>query len=239
MSYVDGFVVAVPAANKEAYRRHAAEAAPLFREFGVIRMAECWGDDVPGGKLTDFRRSVKGEDGEIVVFSWLEYRSKAVRDAANERFRSDPRLREMGAHMPFDASRMIYGGFASILDEGAGGEMAYVDGFLVAVPTAKKGAYRDMAAKAAPIFLKHGATRIVENWGDDVPDGKVTDFRRAVQAAADETVVFSWIEWPSRQARNEGSAKVMADPLMQMDGQDMPFDGKRMIYGGFASLLDA
>jgi len=114
--------------------------------------------------------------------------------------------------------------------------MSYVDGFVIPVPAGNKESYRELAAKAAPIFLEHGATRIVECWGDDVPDGKVTDFRRAVNAEAGEIVVFSWIVWPSRAARDEGNKKVMADPRMKMDGA--PFDGKRMIFGGFGTLFD-
>ncbi|MDC0713992.1 DUF1428 family protein [Stigmatella sp. ncwal1] len=116
MKYVEGFVAAVPAANKEKYRQHAAEAATLFKEFGVTRMVECWGDDVPEGKLTDFRRAVKAEEGEVVVFSWFEYPSKEARDAANERMHNDPRMKAMGSQMPFDGKRMIFGGFVPILD---------------------------------------------------------------------------------------------------------------------------
>jgi uncharacterized protein YbaA (DUF1428 family) len=116
MSYVDGFVAAVPAANKDIYKKHAAEAAQLFHEFGATRLVECWGDDVPVGKLTDFRGAVKAEEGEIVVFSWIEYPSKEVRDAANAKMMSDPRMRAMGEQMPFDGRRMIFGGFETIVD---------------------------------------------------------------------------------------------------------------------------
>jgi uncharacterized protein YbaA (DUF1428 family) len=116
MKYVDGFVCAVPAANKEVFHKHAAEAAPLFKEFGATRVVECWGDDVPDGKLTDFRRAVKAEDDEVVVFSWIEYPSKEVRDAANNKIMTDPRMKEMGSQMPFDGKRMIFGGFMPILD---------------------------------------------------------------------------------------------------------------------------
>ncbi len=116
--------------------------------------------------------------------------------------------------------------------------MSYIDGFIIPVPADKKEAYRDMAAKAAPIFMEHGATRIVECWGDDIPEGKVTDFKRAVKAESGENVVFAWVMWPSRAARDAGNKKVMEDPRLKMDGE-MPFDGKRMIFGGFEILLDS
>ena len=116
MKYVEGFVAAVPASNKETYRKHAAEAAPLFKEFGASRVVECWGDDVPEGKLTDFRGAVKAKDDEVVVFSWFEYPSKDVRDAATQKMRTDPRMKVLGANMPFDGKRMIFGGFVPIVD---------------------------------------------------------------------------------------------------------------------------
>ena len=114
MNYVDGFVAAVPAANQDAYLAHAREALPIFKEFGALRMVECWGDDVPDGKVTDFRRSVKAEEGEVVLFSWIEWPSKEVRDAGMKRMMEDPRMRDM--KMPFDGQRMVYGGFRPILD---------------------------------------------------------------------------------------------------------------------------
>ena len=238
MTYVEGFVLAVPAVSKEEFRKHAAEAAPLFKQFGAIRVVEAWGDDVPDGKITDFKGAVKAEAGENVVFSWFEYPSKAARDAANEKMRSDPRMEAMGASMPFDGKRMIMGGFTPIVDESAPGEMGYADGFVVPVPDGNKEAYRAMAAKASAVFKEYGATRVVEAWGDDVPDGKVTDFRRAVKAEAGENVVYSWIEWPSKEARDEGWAKVMADERMKPDHDNMPFDGQRMFWGGFEPIVD-
>src|SRR6478735_4230222 len=110
--------------------------------------------------------------------------------------------------------------------------MTYIDGFVIPVPAGDKEAYRALATKAAPVFKEYGATRVVECWGDDVPAGKQTDFMRAVEAKDDEVVVFSWIEWPSKAVRDEANPKIMADPRMQPDGE-MPFDTKRMIFGGF------
>ena len=115
--------------------------------------------------------------------------------------------------------------------------MSYVEGFIVPVPAANQEEYRRQAAMAEPLFKEFGATRLVEAWGDDVPHGKLTDFYRAVAAEEGETIVFAWIVWPSRQARDEGHAKMMADPEMQ-PGPDVPFDMKRMIFGGFEIILD-
>lgn len=115
--------------------------------------------------------------------------------------------------------------------------MSYIDGMIAAVPTANKDAYLAHARAAAEVFKSHGAQKCVDAWGDDVPEGQVTDFRRAVQATGEETVVFSWITWPDKAARDAGWAAVMQDERMQK--LQMPFDGKRMVYGGFAPILEA
>lgn len=113
--------------------------------------------------------------------------------------------------------------------------MTYVDGFVTAVPTANKATYLEHAKTCFVVFKEHGALSMVECWGDDVPEGKLTSFPIAVQRKPDETVVFSWITWPSRGARDQGMKKVMDDPRIQ--AIDMPFDGKRLIYGGFEVLF--
>jgi uncharacterized protein YbaA (DUF1428 family) len=115
--------------------------------------------------------------------------------------------------------------------------MTYIDGFVLAVPTASREIYQKFAADAAVIFKECGALKLVECWGDDVPDGKLTSFPMAVKCGEDESVVFSWIVWPSRAARDEGNQKVMSDPRMQ-SMEKMPFDGKRMIFGGFETIVD-
>ncbi len=114
----------------------------------------------------------------------------------------------------------------------------YVDGFLLAVSNAKKEEYRRHAEKSAALLKEHGMTSMVECWGDDVPEGTLTSFRMAVKQVEDETVVFSWMTWPSKEARDEGWKKIMADPRMKMEPGEMPFDGKRMIYGGFRVLVN-
>jgi len=236
MAYIEGFVAAVPRGNKEAYRKHAAGAYSMFKEFGATRQLETWGDDVPDGKVTDFKGAVKASPDEVVVFSLLEYPDKATRDKANEKMMNDPKMKDMGANMPFDGKRMIYGGFQPINDSGKSARPGYVDGSILAVPKANKDAYREMADKHAAILKEYGATRAVDSWGDDVPDGKVTDYKGAVKATPEETVVFSWVEWPSKEVRDSGWEKVMKDPRVK--DMKMPFDGKRMIYGGFAPILD-
>lgn len=119
MAYIDGFVIAVPRANKEAFIEHARTADQVFLELGATRVLECWEDDVPHGKVTDFRRAVQAKKDEAVIFAWTEWPDKATRDAAvakmNELMRTDPRMNPEQNPMPFDGMRMIYGGFAPVV----------------------------------------------------------------------------------------------------------------------------
>jgi uncharacterized protein YbaA (DUF1428 family) len=116
--------------------------------------------------------------------------------------------------------------------------MSYVDGFVVAVPKQNLEAYKKMARTAGEVWKEHGALAYVECIGDDVPYGELTSFPRAVQAKEDEIVIFAWIVYESREGRDAVLAKVMADPRMKHDPADMPFDGKRMIFGGFESFVE-
>jgi uncharacterized protein YbaA (DUF1428 family) len=235
MPYIEGFLVAVPTANKDAYRRHAEDALPVFKDLGANRMVEAWGDDVPRGKLNDLFGAVQAKPDETVVFSWMEYPDKSTRDAANSQMMSDPRMADM-AEMPFDGQRMVWSGFESLVDKRSDGTSGYVDGVILPVPTDQKEDYRRFAEGTAEAFLENGATRVVEAWGDDVSQGTVTDFHRAVQRQDHETVVFSWIEWPDKDARDTAWAKLMQDE--RMGGPERPFDGSRMIFGGFVPVVD-
>jgi uncharacterized protein YbaA (DUF1428 family) len=237
MSYIEGYVAAVPQANKDAYRKHASDAFEYFRKHGATHLVENWSDDLPDGKVTDFKRAVQAKPDEAVVFSWVEYPDKQTREKANEAMMNDPAMKDMGKNMPFDGQRMIYAGFTPINDTGESGEFGYIDGCVIPVPSNNQDAYREMADKHAAILKEYGATRTVDAWGDNVPDGKVTDFKGAVNAKPDEKVIFSWIEWPSKEARDKGWEQAMNDPRMK--DMKMPFDGQRMIYGGFAPIVSA
>jgi uncharacterized protein YbaA (DUF1428 family) len=236
MTYFEGFIAPVPASNKDAFRDHANELADAAREFGVARQLEAWEDDVPDGKVTDFRKAVNAKPDEKIIFSFFKYPSKAVRDAANEKFRSDPRMQPLAEKTPFDGKRMILGGFEAIVEEGQGGG-SYTDGFVVPVPQSKREAYRDLAAKMAKVFRQHGANYVIEAFSDDVPKGDVTDFYRAVKAEEGEGVVFSFIEWPDKTTRDQAWKAIMEDESLRPQGE-MPFDGKRMFWGGFENIVD-
>lgn len=240
MAYLDGFVLAVPTANKDKFIAHASTADAAFLDYGATRIFENWGANVTAGKTTDFLRAVDAKDDETVLFSWIEWPDKPTRDAAYAKVMApdfdDERMDQTRNPMPFDGKRMIYGGFEPIVTHGAPGAGDYVQGFVVPVPTARREAYRAMAEGAWSTFEGYGATSLVEAWGNDVPEGKQTDFYRAVKAEPDETVVFSWITWPDRATCDAAAEKMQNDPAMQMP-DDIPFDAKRMIWAGFEPVV--
>lgn len=116
--------------------------------------------------------------------------------------------------------------------------MSYVDGFLLAVKTARKADYVKVAAEAGAIFKEYGALAVIECWGDDVPAGKLTSMPDAVRCGADETVVFSWVVWPSKAVRDAGNAKLVEDPRMQVPADSAITDSQRMIFGGFVPIVE-
>ena len=174
-----------------------------------------------------------------MLFSWIEWPSREARDSGMKAMMQDERMKTLG--MPFDGQRLIFGGFSPIVETGisrAARAMRMGSSCPCRPPIAMR--MFELALNASRVFKEYGALRVVEAWGDDVPDGKVTDFRRAVAAKDGEVIVFSFIEWPSKRARDEAWPKLMANSRMQPDKANMPFDGRRMIYGEeFATLLDA
>ena len=242
MPYIDGFVIPVPAENKDKFVSHAEMGDAAFMDHGASRIVECWQDDVPKGKVTDFFGAVDAKDDEAVVFSFIEWPDKATRDRMygqmEELSKTDERMNCDTNAPPFDGQRMIWGGFVPIVEDGEGRRDSYVQGFIVPVRADKREEYRTMAAEVWSIFREYGALRVVEAWDDDVPDGKVTDFRRAVKAGPDEKVVFSYMEWPSHAVCNAASEKMMNDERMKPpEGMEMPFDPQRMVYGGFKPVV--
>ena len=192
MAYIDGFVLAVPNENKQKFIDHAGKADPMFAELGATRIFECWGDDVPDGKVTDFKGAVQAKDDESVGFSWIEWPDKATRDAAMAKLTAqmdgseptDPRMDPKLNPMPFDGKRMIFGGFEVARRRRRAGCLAgYVDGFVAPVPEGNRDAYRarwrprrraSSANMARCARSRRGATTC--------PTGKQTDFARAVKA---------------------------------------------------------
>jgi uncharacterized protein YbaA (DUF1428 family) len=234
MSYFQGFVVPVPEGNKQAYLDMAIGIAPFFAEFGALRTVECWEESVPDGKRTDLRRAVAAEPGEKVVFAWVWWPDKATCDAAAAKMMADERTRPP-ANPPFDMKRMIFAGFETVHDSGDGGRFGYVDAVVGPAPDDREG-FTGSAAKLDAFFIREGALRTVDGWGMDVPDGKVTDFKRAVAAEPGEHVIFGWIEWPDKPTRDAAFAKVMQDPEVQ--AAQPGFDMQRAIFGGFVPILD-
>ncbi|MFN3274086.1 MAG: DUF1428 domain-containing protein [Paracoccus sp. (in: a-proteobacteria)] len=237
MTFLTGSVAAVPTANKARYLEHVKAVWPLMKSYGATRMVETWGVDVPRGKVTDFYGAVEARDDETIVFAWIEWPDRATADAAWPRMQSDPAMKEI-PEMPFDGSRMIFGGFAPVFEAGPRAGGGYYQGFLLAVPEGNQDAYVQMAAEGWAMFHKGGALGMVETWGVDVPRGKVTDIYRATRAEAGEVPVFSWTLWPDR-ATCDAAARAMEAEMAGFDASQMPFDGMRMMWAGFEPLFDS
>jgi uncharacterized protein YbaA (DUF1428 family) len=236
MTYYDGYVIPVPHAKKDAYKRMAELAAPIFMDHGATEVVECWGDDVSRGEVTDFYRAVNAVEGETVVFSWVAWPDKATRDAAHPKVMADPRFEEMGPNDVFDGKRLVLAGFSSLIDEGSPGRPGFIEAFLIPIAEGKQQELVAFESRSVPIMLDLGCTRLVEAWGDDLPHGEVTDFYRAVAAEEGETVVFAWMEYPDKAARDAANEKMMSDPRFADMGEP-PFNGKRMIFSGFVPIL--
>lgn len=238
MSYVDGFLLAVPSSNKEAYRQHAEQAWPMFQKLGAATMVEGWGDDVPDGKINSLNSAVMRKPDETTLFSWVTWPDKATRDAGWQKMMAEGPPEGAMSQMPFDGSRMIYGGFQTIVGD-PGAKVGYLDGTVIPVPADKRDAYTAASKKMAQLFQEYGAVSVVDCWSDDVPEGKVNDFHGAVLRGPDEAIVFSWINWKDKAAHDAGWEKIMADPRMEeFSPATVGADMGRMIYGSFVPIVD-
>ena len=247
MTYIEGFVIAVPTANRDRFIEHARTTDEMFIEHGARRVVECWQDRVEHGHTTDFFGAVDCQDDESVAFAWIEWADKAARTkgmgAIEALMDTDPRWNMENNPIPFDGKRMIFGNFDVLVEEGEAMPGAYVQGFIVPVPAENKEAYRKAALAMWDIMKDYGAVRVVEAWQDEVPHGQQTDFFRAVKAEDGEIVVFSFIEWKSREVCDDAAGTIMEDERMkQFMGENPdakpPFDGKRMVHGGFRPVVD-
>jgi uncharacterized protein YbaA (DUF1428 family) len=238
MTYCTGSISAVPTLNKQKFIEHAAAAWPLFQSMGATRMVDTWGVDVPKGEVTDFHRAVDARDDETVVFSWVDWPDKATAHAAWQAMESDPAMQAM-PQMPFDGKRMILGGFMPVFEQGSADGANYYQGFTLAVPEHNKAAYVAMAEKGWQLIHRHGALGMVENWGEDVSRGKVTDFYRATHCEDNEVPVFSWSTWPNRATCDAASKAMQGGDTGDMDMANMPFDGMRMMWAGFEPIFDS
>ncbi|MEQ9507166.1 MAG: DUF1428 domain-containing protein [Hyphomonas sp.] len=239
MTYVDGFVLAVPDANKEAYRKMASDASVIFKKHGAIGFVECWGEDVPQGKTNCFNSAVMKKDGETVMFSWVIWPDRAARDAGNAGMIADPDMAMPEGGMPFDGMRMIYGGFEHLLGDALAAP-GVIDGTVLPVPADKRAAYTAAAEKMADMFMEYGAVSVVDAWSDDVPEGKVNSFHTAVLKKPDEDIVFSWINWKDAATRDAAWEKITADPRMaEFNPGTVSADMGRMIYGTFKPIVVA
>lgn len=238
MAYYTGSLAAVPTANREKFVEHAKAAWPFMQNYGATRMVETWGEDVPRGKVNDLYGAVDAKPEETVVFSWIEWPDRKTADEAWEKMQDDPALKDM-PEMPYDGSRMIYGGFEPIFDEGTDRGAGYFQGFALAVPEKNRQAYAAMARQGwEEAFRPKGCIGMVEAWGIDVPHGKQTDFYRATKAEEGEVPVFSWTSWPDKETC-VAAAKAMEEGMEGQEFPEMPFDGNRMMWGGFEPVFDS
>lgn len=236
MPYFTGSIAAVAQTDRQAYIDHLKATWPFFQRNGATRMVESWGVDVPRGAVNDLWAAVDARAGEAVVFGWLEWPDKATADAAWQRVQADPKMADL--EMPFDGSRMIFGGFAPVFADGTDQGAGYLQGFALAVPDRNREAYIKMAREAwTTEFLPRGSLGMVEAWGVDVPRGQKTDFYRATLAEDGEVPLFSWVAWPDKRTC-DAATRAMEASMAGQEMPPMPFDGRRMMWGGFEPVFD-
>lgn len=236
MTYYNAFLAAVPTDAQDRYRDFVAGEWPRFRRHGAIRQCDAWGADLPPGEHTDFQRAVQARADETVAFGWIEWPDRATADAAWAAIMGSD---DPSPALPFDGQRMIWGGFAPEVADGTDRGGRYVQGYVIPVPAANRARFAPLARQVwTEQFCPLGALGNHENWGVDVPRGKITDFHRAVDAQEGEEIVVSWTTWPDRATCDAAVAQMRA-AMEHTPPPDMPFDGKRMIWGGFSVIFDS
>lgn len=238
MTCYTGSLVSVPRTNRSAYLAHARAAWPLVQSHGALQSIECWGVDIPRGEINDFYSALAAPEGEAIVLSWIAWPDAAAIDRGMAAIENDPRMMDL-PEMPFDGARMIYGTFQPLVSFGALGDARYLQGFVLPVPAQNKAAYADVARQGwDSLYHPLGARQLVEGWGIDVPHGTQTDFYRATLARADEVPLFSWIAWADK-AQCDAATRAMTEGTIAGPSAEMPFDAKRMIFGGFEIIFNS
>jgi uncharacterized protein YbaA (DUF1428 family) len=239
-TYVDGFVLPVPEDGIGKYREIATKAAALWIEHGALEYRETVLEDPTCQDTISFPALAGVKEGETVAFAYIAYKSREDRDQVNAKVMADPRL-SCGEDCPFDYKRMAYGGFRTIVEGRSPTYVAsvdqYVDGFVLPVRTDGIERYREIASKAAEVWLEYGALDYRECVLEDPTSHDMVSYPALASVKDDETVVFAYIVYKSREDRDQVNAKVMADPRMNCD--DCPFDPKRIGFGGFRTIVNA
>ncbi len=241
MNYLDGFVIPVAQANKNGFIAYGHGADAVFVRHGALRIFECWPEDVSRGAVTDFFMGVDARDDEVAAFSWIEWQDKATRTASmtelDEVMKADPHFDQAINPLPFDLDRVLWGCFETIVERGVATTSPYVQGFVLAVPEAKKEDCRRLAEQSWESFRECGALRLVAGWEDDVPEGGPTDFFRMVKRQPGEKVVFAFAEWPSRKVC-DAAAKRLGEAITTASAH-LPFEPARVVRGGFTPVVEA
>lgn len=237
MVYVSGMIGPVRTSEKSRYTRFAEASGEIFKRHGALALVDGWGEDVADGKVNDLKQAVQLKPDETVVFTYVIWPDKETSETGMIASMADLDHRMDDFNASMDGKRMIFGGFEPIVTFGDFSNAPFIDGFLLAVPTGNRESYRQMAEDAVPFFRKFGMISMFECWGVDVPVGTLTSMEIATLKKPDETVVFSWVGWPDKATRDKAFEDMQSDPDMKAP-EVMPFDGSRMMFGGFTVIAD-
>ena len=237
MTYIEGFIMPVPVTHQDGFIRFSAMADELWTQHGANRILECWPDDSVPSDSGGFSTSACCRNGEIAVFSWIEWQDKATRDRnmplLEAAMQADPRFDPALFPLPFDNDRVVSGCFRLLLERGEPSPSPYVQGFVFPIDDGRQDALYDVAERAWARLGQQGACRLVLSWQDDFPDNRPVDFPALTGAGSHERTVFAFVEWPSREAYREHAQPCGATA----SSDDLPFNRARMLAGCFIPLI--